>query len=61
MKPIAIKPAHKGKLHAATGTPKGETIPESAILSAKKSKSPAVRKEATFAENARHWAHPSKK
>ena len=52
---IKIKPENKGKLHRATGTPAGEKIPESKIETAKHSSSPALRKEATFAENAKKW------
>lgn len=56
-KPIRIKKQNKGKLHRALGAPSDEPIPEAKLLAAKKSKSAAVRKEATFAENARHWNH----
>lgn len=54
---IRIKPSHKGLLHEALGVPKGEKIPLSAIAKAKKSKSPAMRKRATFAMNARSFKH----
>ncbi len=52
---IHIKPENKGKLHKETGTPKGKKIPEAKLEAAKNSSSPAERKRATFAENARHW------
>lgn len=52
---ISIKPSHKGKLHAALGVPQDEKIPAGKIAKAKHSKSPALRKEATFAQNAKSW------
>ena len=52
-----IKPKNKGKLHRALGVSIHEPIPIARIMKAKKSKSPALRKEATFAENAKHWNH----
>ncbi len=55
LKPIHIKPSHKGRLHAALGVPQGHPIPAAKIAAAKNSASPAVRKEATFAQNARRW------
>jgi len=54
-KPIHIKAQNKGKLHRALGVPEGEKIPASKIAAAKKSPSPAIRKEATFAQNATRW------
>ncbi len=54
--PIHIKPENKGKLHADTHTPAGEKIPEKKLAKAEHSKDPAVRKRATFAENAKGWA-----
>jgi putative heme iron utilization protein len=54
---IKIKKSHRGLLHAALGVPQGEKIPLSAIAKAKKSKSPAMRKRATFAMNARSFRH----
>jgi len=44
---INIKPANKGKLHAE-------------LAKAKRSSSPAERKRATFAENAKKWNHGGK-
>jgi hypothetical protein len=52
---IKIKPSHKGKLHKALGVKQGQKIPASRLAAAKRSSSPAVRKEATFAQNARKW------
>jgi hypothetical protein len=52
---INIKPSHKGKLHEDLGVPKGKKIPEKALELAEKSSDPAVRKRATFAENAKSW------
>lgn len=49
-----IKPSRKGLLHKKLGVPQGETIPEAKIEKAKQSSSPALRKEATFAENFGH-------
>lgn len=49
--PPMIKPSHRGLLHKKLGVPQGEKIPEKKIEAAKHSKSPAERKEATFAEN----------
>lgn len=57
---ISINPANKGKLHAKLGVPAGDKIPAAKLAKAKTSSSPTERKEATFAENARHWS-PDKK
>lgn len=54
---IDIKPSHKGKLHKALGIPEGEDIPVERLKEAKNSKDPDIRREATFALNARHWHH----
>jgi hypothetical protein len=54
---IHIKPSHKGLLHKDLSVAAGKPIPESKIQSAKNSSDPAVRKRATFAENAKHWRH----
>lgn len=48
---ININPAHKGLLHTKLGVPQGKKIPEAKIVKAKHSPSPALRKEATFAQN----------
>jgi len=39
------------------GTPQGKEIPMSKIKQDERSPDPAVRKEAHFADNARHWSH----
>ena len=54
---IHIKASHKGELHKDLGVPAGKKIPASKLAAAKKSSNPAVRKRATFAENAKHWNH----
>lgn len=54
--PPMIKPSHKGLLHKKLGVPQGEKIPAKKLEQAKHSKSPAERKEATFAENFGHKA-----
>lgn len=54
---IRINPAHKGLLHKALGIPQGQKIPESKLRAAAHAKSPVVRKEAVFAENARSFKH----
>lgn len=57
MAKIRIKPSHKGKLHKALGVPQGQKIPAGKLYAAKNSKSPAVRKEANFAINAKKFKH----
>lgn len=54
---IMIKPSHKGLLHKKLGIPQGQKIPASAIEKASHSKIPALRREADFARNARHFKH----
>ena len=54
---IRIKPSHKGLLHKKLGVPADQPIPAKAIAKAKNSSSPALRKEATFAENAKGFNH----
>lgn len=49
-----IKPSHKGLLHKHLGIPAGKKIPLGVLMVAKKSSSPTVRKEATFAVNFNH-------
>jgi len=58
---INIKPANRGKLHAKLGVPQGEKIPAAKLAKAKKSSSPALRKEATFAQNAKSFSHAGTK
>ena len=52
---IKIKPSHKGLLHRDTGTPQGQKIPAGKLAEALDSASPAVRKRAQFAKNAKSW------
>jgi hypothetical protein len=52
---IHIKKSHKGLLHSDTGTPQGDKVPMSKMRSQKANGSPAERKRATFALNARNW------
>jgi hypothetical protein len=52
---IKIKPENKGKLHEDTGTPMGEKIPLSDEESLKSSGTPAEKKRANFAINAKKW------
>jgi len=52
---INIKPANRGKLHAKLGVAKDQPIPAAKLAKAKASSSPALRKEATFAQNAKEW------
>lgn len=54
---IKIKPSHKGLLHKDLGVPADKPIPAGKLAKAKNSKNPAVRKRATFAENAKKWNH----
>ena len=54
---IKIKPENKGKLHKALGVAKGQKIPAAKVAAAKNSSDPALRKEATFAQNAKKWSH----
>jgi len=52
---IHIKPENKGKLHKNLGVPAGKKLTEGELERGKHSSSAAVRKRATFAENARKW------
>jgi hypothetical protein len=54
---IKIKKSHEGLLHKNLGVAQGKPIPSGKLASAKNSPDPAVRKRATFAENAKHWKH----
>lgn len=49
--------SHRGELHRDLGVPESEKIPATALEKAKHSMSPAVRKRATFAENAKKFKH----
>jgi len=57
---IYIKPSHKGLLHEKLGVPQGQKIPAKKVAKAKNSDRPALRKEATFAQNAMKWDHSKK-
>jgi hypothetical protein len=52
---INIKKSKQGSLRKATHTKKGKTIPVSTLRRLKKSGSPAMRKKANFALNARKF------
>ncbi len=54
---IHIKKSHEGLLHKNLGVAAGKPIPAGKLASAKNSSDPAVRKRATFAQNAKHWNH----
>jgi len=54
---IHIKPSKQGSLRRATKTKKGKNIPVSTLRRLKRSRSPAMRKKANFALNARKWGH----
>lgn len=54
---IEIKKRNEGKLHSKLGVPSGKKISVARLESAKKSTSPELRREATFALNASHWKH----
>ena len=58
---IEIKKSHEGRLHKNLGVAANKPIPEAKLEAAKNSSSPAVRKQATFAENAKHWNHGGNK
>jgi len=54
---IKIKKSHKGRLHRALGFPDTKEITEKQLERATHSRSAAIRKEAQFALNARHFKH----
>lgn len=54
---IHIKPSRKGLLHKKLGVPQGEKISLASLMRAKRSSSPAMRKEANFAINTRSFNH----
>jgi hypothetical protein len=54
---IEIKPSKVGSLRKAVGAKKGQKIPVATLEKEKNSTSPAMRKKATFALNARSWKH----
>jgi hypothetical protein len=54
---IRIKPSRKGLLHKDLGVPQGQKIPPGKLQAALASSSPATRKRAQFAANAKKWNH----
>lgn len=54
---MMIKASHKGRLHRALHVAATQKIPVAKMVQAAHSKSPALRKEANFALNARHFKH----
>lgn len=52
---IKIKKSKQGSLRRSTGTKKGKKIPVSKLRRLKKSGTPAQKKKANFALNARKW------
>lgn len=54
---IKIKPSHKGLLHKKLGVSQAKKLTTAQLEKALTSKSPALRKEANFARNARKWNH----
>jgi hypothetical protein len=54
---IKIKPSHKGLLHQSMGVPEGEKIPAAKLEALKAHGTPAERRRANFALNARKWHH----
>jgi len=59
--PIKIKASNAGKLRAAAGAKKGRPIPAAKLAALAKSKNPATRRRAVFAQNARKWAKKGSK
>jgi hypothetical protein len=58
---IHIKKSHQGLLHKNLGVAQGKPIPAGKLAKAEKSPSPAVRKRAVFAANAKKWHHGGSK
>lgn len=58
---INIKPANKGLLHQNLGVPASQPIPAKNLAKAAATGSPAVKKRAVFAENAKKWNHSGMK
>ena len=56
-KVIHLNPANKGKLHKKLGVKKSKKLTVAEEEKATNSSSPAERKEAQFALNARHFNH----
>jgi len=53
---ISIKSSKKGALRAKAGVKAGQKIPVAKLKSLAKNGTPATKKQATFALNARGWA-----
>ncbi len=58
---MTIDIKHPGRLHKRLHVPAGEPIPAKKLEMALHSKSASLRKEAQFAENAKHFSHPKRK
>ena len=58
---ININPAHKGLLHKKLHVAQGAPMPAGKVEKATHSSNETLRKEAQFAENAKHWHHGGKK
>jgi hypothetical protein len=54
---IHIKPSHEGRLHRAAGVKQGKKVPLKDEEELKAHGTPAQKKEANFAINARSWHH----
>ena len=54
---INIKKSNKGLLHKNLGIPAGKSIPATRLEKAANSSSPAIRKRAVFAMNAKKFNH----
>jgi len=54
---MSINIKHPGRLHERLHIPQGQPIPESRLEEAENSSDPSLRKEAQFAENAKHFKH----
>lgn len=54
---IHIAKSHAGRLHRALGVPEGQPIPRGKLARARHSSNMALRRMATFAANAKGWAH----
>ena len=52
---MLIKASHRGRLRRAMGAKKGQKIPVAKLREAKQTGNAALKKEATFALNARKW------
>jgi hypothetical protein len=57
---VEIKKSHEGRFHEWAKVPNGQEIPMSKIKQGERSPNSTVRKEARFADNARHFNHSRK-